>query len=71
MYVDAKKAACKDVIMKGDDVDLSIIPALRLNPQDGQGVPDFTEGRYFTSLCVSKPTENAHNLSLPSFRNNR
>ncbi|MCH7981649.1 MAG: UbiD family decarboxylase [Proteobacteria bacterium] len=67
VYVDAKKAACKDVIMKGDDVDLSMIPALRLNPQDGQGVPNFAEGRYFTSLCVSKPTENAHNLSYHRF----
>ena len=36
VYVDAKNAPCKEVILKGDDADLSIIPALRLNPQDGQ-----------------------------------
>ena len=67
VYVDAKKASCKEVILKGDDADLSLIPALRLNPQDGQGAPDFTEGRYFTSLCMSKPTEKAHNLSYHRF----
>jgi len=67
VYVDAKKASCKEVILKGDDADLSLIPALRLNPQDGQGAPDYTEGRYFTSLCISKPTESAHNLSYHRF----
>ena len=67
VYVDAKKAPCKEVILQGEDADLSLLPALRLNPQDGQGAPDFTEGRYFTSLCISKPTENAHNLSYHRF----
>lgn len=65
--VDASKAPCKEVILKGEDVDLSVLPALRLNPQDGQGAPDFTEGRYMTSLCISKPTETAHNLSYHRF----
>ncbi len=67
VYVDPKQAACKQVIMQGDDVDLSILPALRLNPQDGQGTPDLAEGRYFTSLCVTKPTETSHNLSYHRF----
>ncbi len=67
VYVDAKKAPCKEVVLKGDEADLSLIPALRLNPQDGQGTPDFTEGRYFTSLCISKPREHAHNLSYHRF----
>lgn len=63
VYVDKASAPCKEVIVTGDDVDLGILPALRLNPQDGQGSPDFTQGRYFTSLCISKPKEGAHNLS--------
>jgi len=67
VYVDASEAACKEVILTGEAADLSLIPALRLNPQDGQGVPDFAEGRYFTSLCISKPTETAHNLSYHRF----
>ena len=67
VYVDAKKAPCKEVILTGEEADLSLIPALRLNPQDGQGTPDFTEGRYFTSLCISKPKEDAHNLSYHRF----
>jgi len=67
VYADQGKAPCKDIILQGEDVDLSILPALRLNPKDGEGSPDFTEGRYFTSLCVSKPNENAHNLSYHRF----
>ena len=67
VYVGKDKAPCKEIIIKGDDVDLSLLPALRLNPQDGVGSPDFTEGRYFTSVCVSKPKEGAHNLSYHRF----
>jgi UbiD family decarboxylase len=67
IYVDQKSAPCKELKFIGDAADLSMIPALRLNPQDGQGSPDFTEGRYLTSLCVSKPTETAHNLSYHRF----
>lgn len=67
VYVDQKTAPCKEVILTGDDVDLALIPALRLNPEDGQGTPDFTEGRYFTSLCITKPTDTAHNLSYHRF----
>jgi len=63
VYVDAKKAPCKEIVLTGEEADLSLIPALRLNPQDGEAGPDFTEGRFMTSVCISKPTENAHNLS--------
>ncbi|NOX69358.1 MAG: UbiD family decarboxylase, partial [Gammaproteobacteria bacterium] len=67
VYVNEGKAPCKEIVLQGDDVDLSILPALRLNPKDGEGSPDFAEGRYFTSLCVSKPNEKAHNLSYHRF----
>ena len=46
---------------------ISYPSGLRLNPQDGQGTPDSTEGRYFTSLCISKPKDNAHNQSYHRF----
>ena len=67
VYVDKKMAPCKEIILTGDEADLSLIPVLRLNPQDGQLGPDFTEGRFITSLAVSKPKENAHNLSYHRF----
>jgi 4-hydroxy-3-polyprenylbenzoate decarboxylase len=67
VYVDAKKAPCKEVVLTGDEVDLSLIPALRLNPQDGEGGPNFAEGRFMTSVCISKPKEDAHNLSYHRF----
>mgnify|MGYP001323943111 CR=1 FL=1 len=67
VYVDSSEAPCKEVIMKGDDVDLSILPVLRLNPEDGKGSPNFLEGRFITSLVASKPKENAHNLSYHRF----
>ncbi len=65
--VDQDKALCQQVVLEGDDVDLGILPVLRLNPQDGKGAPNFTEGRYMTSLCISKPREGAHNLSFHRF----
>ncbi len=67
VYVDAGKAPCKEIVLTGEDADLSLLPALRLNPQDGQGTPDLADGRYFTSLCITKPTETAHNLSYHRF----
>ncbi|MFQ5661499.1 MAG: UbiD family decarboxylase [Gammaproteobacteria bacterium] len=67
VYVDKDKAPCKEVIMTGDDVDLSILPVLRLNPFDGQGSPNFKEGRFITNVCVSKPADTAHNLSYHRF----
>jgi len=66
-YVDKKDAPCKDIIMTGDEVDLSKIPVLRLNPQDGKGTKDFLEGRFIGSLACSKPSEKAHNLSFHRF----
>lgn len=66
-FVDSSEAPCKEVIMTGDDVDLSVLPILRLNPADGIGSPDFLEGRFITSLALSKPKENAYNLSYHRF----
>ncbi len=67
VYVDSSEAPCKEVIMKGNDVDLSILPVLRLNPEDGKGSPNFLEGRFISSLALSKPKENAYNLSYHRF----
>ncbi len=67
VYVDKDKAVCKEVILTGDDVDLSVLPILRLNPDDGKGSPDLAEGRFITNVCVSKPTPGSHNLSYHRF----
>ena len=67
ILVDSGDAPCKEIVMTGDAVDLSVLPVLRLNPLDGSGSPDFLEGRFITSLVVSKPAENAHNLSYHRF----
>jgi UbiD family decarboxylase len=67
VYVEPSEAECREVIMTGDDVDLGILPVLRLNPADGIGSPDFLEGRFMSSLVVSKPKEGAHNLSYHRF----
>jgi len=64
--VDPQNAACREIVMTGDDVDLSRLPILRLNPGDGGG-PTSTEGRFLTSLCISKPKAGAHNLSYHRF----
>lgn len=66
-FADSDSATCKEIIVTGNEVDLSVLPILRLNPQDGEGSPDFLEGRFITSLVVSKPKENAHNLSYHRF----
>lgn len=66
-YVDKDDAACREVIMKGEDVDLSMLPILRLNPEDGTGSANFKEGRFITSLCISKPTPTSHNMSYHRF----
>jgi len=42
--VDAKKAACKEVILRGEDVDVLKFPVLQTWPQDG--------GRFITLPCV-------------------
>ena len=66
-YVDEGEAACREVIMKGEDVDLSKLPILRLNPEDGTGGSDYTEGRFITSVCITKPTPTSHNMSYHRF----
>jgi UbiD family decarboxylase len=66
-YVENAEAPCKEIIMTGDDVDLGVLPCLRLNPADGVGSPDFLDGRFMSSLVVSKPKEGAHNLSYHRF----
>jgi 4-hydroxy-3-polyprenylbenzoate decarboxylase len=42
--IDAKKAPCKEVILRGDDVDILKFPVLQTWPQDG--------GRFITLPCV-------------------
>ena len=66
-FVGPGEAPCKEVIITGDEIDLSVLPILRLNPNDGRGSSNFLEGRFITSLVVSKPKENAHNLSYHRF----
>ena len=67
VYVDKDKAACKEIIMTGDDVDLTKLPIPRSNPEDGIGSPNFLEGRFITHLVISKPTPTANNLSYHRF----
>jgi len=65
--VEPDRAPCKEVILTGDDVDLSLLPILRTNPEDGTGGRNFVEGRFIGSLACSKPTESSHNLSYHRF----
>jgi len=67
LRVNNDNAPCKEIIMTGDDVDLGILPVLRCNPRDGMGAADFKEGRFITSLAVSKPTPDTQNLSYHRF----
>lgn len=67
IYVEKDEAPCKEVVLTGDDVDLSVLPILRMNPEDGTKTKAFLEGRYICALAVSKPAENAHNLSYHRF----
>jgi 4-hydroxy-3-polyprenylbenzoate decarboxylase len=60
-------ALCKEIIMTGDEVDLSVLPITRCNPSDGQGASTFLEGRFITNLVVSHPVPEAHNLSYHRF----
>ncbi len=66
-FVDKADASCKEVIMTGDDVNLTAIPIPRCNPEDGQGAAEFLEGRFITSLAISKPIPDSHNLSYHRF----
>lgn len=45
VVVDPSKAPCREIVLKGNHVDLGLIPVLRLNPEDGRG-PRSTEGRF-------------------------
>ncbi len=65
--VDNDNAPCKEIIMTGDDVNLDILPIPRCNPRDGLGSPDYKEGRFITSLAVSKPVPDSQNLSYHRF----
>ena len=67
VYVEKDEAPCKEVVLTGDDVDLSILPILRMNPKDGTKTKNFLEGRYICAVAVSKPAENARNLSYHRF----
>ena len=66
VMVDPAKAPCKEIVLKGNEVDLGLLPVLRLNPEDGAG-PRSTEGRFISSLACSQPGPNAHNLSYHRF----
>jgi|GEM_PF-351536 len=62
VMVDPAKAPCREIVLKGKDADLGLLPILRLNPEDGRGSKS-TEGRFITSLAASQPAPGAHNLS--------
>ena len=64
--VDNDRAPCKEIIVKGDDVDLSTLPIPRLNPGDGGGRKSL-EGRFVSGLACSKPSPQSHNLSYHRF----
>ena len=65
--VERDQAPCKEVIFTGDDVDLAMLPILRLNPEDGTKTRDFLEGRYICALACSNPSPDARNLSYHRF----
>jgi 4-hydroxy-3-polyprenylbenzoate decarboxylase len=56
--IDARKAPCKDVILKGADIDVLKFPVLQTWPQDG--------GRFITLPCVTTrdPKSNKRNLGM-------
>ena len=56
--IDAKKAPCKEVILRGDDIDVLKFPVLQTWPQDG--------GRFITLPCVTTrdPKSNKRNLGM-------
>ncbi|MCH8861017.1 MAG: UbiD family decarboxylase [Proteobacteria bacterium] len=67
VFVENEKAPCKEVIFTGDDIDLGAIPILRMNPKDGTKTKAFQEGRFICAVAVSKPAEDAYNLSYHRF----
>jgi 2,5-furandicarboxylate decarboxylase 1 len=67
VYVDEGNAPVQEVVYTGDDIDLGMLPILRCNPDDGSHNKKMKDGRFITSLCISKPTEDARNLSYHRF----
>lgn len=67
VYVDKANAPCKEVILTGDDIDLGILPLLRMNPEDGTKTKEMLEGRFVCAPCCSKPKDGAYNLSYHRF----
>ncbi|MGE3160290.1 MAG: UbiD family decarboxylase domain-containing protein, partial [Xanthobacteraceae bacterium] len=67
VLVGRDQAPCKEIILTGDDVDLTKLPILRTNPEDGSQGRKFLEGRFISSLACSKPTPDSHNLSYHRF----
>ncbi|MFQ5533423.1 MAG: UbiD family decarboxylase [Sphingomonadales bacterium] len=65
--VDKDKAPCKEIILKGKEADLTRLPILRLNPEDGKGSRNFAEGRYICAPACTNPSPNARNLSYHRF----
>jgi len=65
--VDKSEAPCKEVIMTGDDVDLTKLPIPRCNPRDGQGAQQYLEGRFMTHVVASHAKPNSYNLSYHRF----
>lgn len=66
VFVERDRASCKEVVIKGEDVDLSVLPILRLNPEDGKAKQSL-DGRFISSLACSQPSVNSHNLSYHRF----
>ncbi|MGA8938675.1 MAG: UbiD family decarboxylase [Acidobacteriaceae bacterium] len=56
--IDARKAPCKEVILRGDDIDVLKFPVLQTWPQDA--------GRFITLPCVTTrdPKSNKRNLGM-------
>lgn len=67
VHVRREDAPCQEVVLTGEDIDLGILPILRLNPEDGSKSRDFMDGRFVCAVACSKPAEGAHNLSYHRF----
>lgn len=67
VHVERGDAPCQEVVLTGNDIDLGLLPILRLNPEDGSKTKAFKEGRFICAVACSKPAEGAHNLSYHRF----
>ncbi len=65
--VKPEDAPCKEIIWRGDDIDLSKLPILRLNPLDGTKTTAFLEGRFICAPAISKPSAEGRNVSYHRF----